>query len=285
LACGVFARPERNVFTAATTDRIVSLINRVPGPVAKLFRTDSPVARAVRPLVNRLVPKEPTWIVVRSGEAKGVKLLIDPKTEKFLWSGLHERAVQEAIVRLLKPGMTFWDVGAHVGFFTILAGKLVGDSGHVHAFEPMPENRRRLEAAVEANGSRNVSVHEVAVSASSGEGVLYAHASSCMWSVRPDPDGDEGIVVPFETLDRLSRSTGPPDVVKIDAEGAELDVLRGGVGLLENAKPSLIVELSDASEARSLLPDYEFERIDDAHWLLSPRPGQTNALPHGPTQS
>jgi FkbM family methyltransferase len=239
----------------------------MPGPVAKLFATDSAAARLLRPLVNRLLPEGPTWVAVRSGPAQGVRLLIDTKKEKFLWTGLHEPAVQRAMTVLLEPGMTFWDVGAHVGFFTVLGARLVGDRGQVHAFEPMAENRWRLAAAVEKNGSRNVTIHDVALSSAQGDAVLHAHESSAMWSLAGA--GTEGDTVRCETLDSIELPA--PDLIKIDAEGFELEVLRGGRKLLSGARPALLVEFTTSElvdEARELLDGYAFEQLEAAHWSI-----------------
>jgi FkbM family methyltransferase len=238
----------------------------VPAPVARLFGTGSPLSRVLRPLVNRLAPRGQAWVAVRSGPAQGVRLLIDTQKEKFLWTGLHEPAVQAALQELLRPGMTFWDVGAHVGFFTVLGSRLVGAGGAVHAFEPMNENRLRLDAAVAMNGCGNVSIHGVALASTRGEAVLHAHDSSAMWSLAGE---GKGATVATETLDSLGLP--PPDMVKIDAEGVELDVLRGGAELLSAVRPALLVEFTTAqlvAEARALLPQYRFEHLDGNHWLL-----------------
>jgi FkbM family methyltransferase len=231
-----------------------------------MFATDSRASRLLRPLVNRLAPEGQTWVAVRSGPAQGVELLIDAKSEKFLWTGLHEPAVQRALTDLLRPGMTFWDVGAHVGFFTVLGARLVGNQGQVHAFEPVEQNRARLEAAVERNGCANVTVHPVALSAEAGQAVLHEHESSAMWSLAGEGEGE---TIRTETLDSLGLP--PPDLVKIDAEGVEVEVLRGGSELLSGPRPALLVEFTTGAlvdEARGLLPGYRFEHLDGHHWLV-----------------
>ena len=162
--------------------------------------------------------------------------------------------------------MTFWDVGAHVGFFTALGARLVGEQGSVHAFEPVDENRRRLEAAVERNGCANVIVHPVALSATAGEAFIHAHEASAMWSLAGE---GEGVPVQTETLDSIRLPA--PDMVKIDAEGVELEVLRGGKELLSGVRPALLVEFTTTElveQARVLLPGYRFEHLDGNHWLL-----------------
>ena len=207
---------------------------------------------------------------VRSGPAQGIQLRIDPRREKFLWTGLHETGVQAAVQGLLRPGLTFWDVGAHVGLFTLLAARIVGERGSVHAFEPMEENRRRLEEAIVRNGFGNVTVHALALASKPGDALLHGHESSAMWSLAGEDAA--GVTVRCETLDSLRLP--PPDVVKVDAERVELDVLRGGSRLLASRSPSVLVELmtdDDVKDARELLPQYTFENIDERHWLLSRR--------------
>lgn len=253
---------------------IVTLLNVVPGPIAACFRHDALIARVLRPVVSRFVPAGPTWAVVRSGVARGLYLLIDPRNEKYYWSGTHEVAVQQALAGLLRPGITFWDVGAHIGFFSLFAARALGPTGWVHAFEPMEKNRARLAAGVEKNRFANVTLHDFALSARFERTMLRAHASSLMWTLVPERGGAEGVSVQCRTLDDCTNAFGPPDVIKIDAEGAEVDVLRGGWHLLSTLRPPLLVEFSDEAlldEARTLLPFYAFERLEAYHFLLNAR--------------
>jgi FkbM family methyltransferase len=250
---------------------VVTLLNAVPGPIAARFRHDTLIARALRPLVRRLVPTRPTWVVVRSGAARGLSLLIDPRDEKYYWSGTHEVPVQQVLTGLLRPGMTFWDIGAHIGFFSMFASRVLGAAGRVHAFEPMETNRGRLAAGIEMNRLTNVTVHDFAMSARPGRTVLRASASSLMWTLVPERGGPEGVGISCRTLDDCTAAFGPPDVIKIDVEGAEVDVLRGGLHLLSTLRRPLLVEFSDdglVDEARSLLPFYGFQRLAPHHFLL-----------------
>jgi len=199
--------------------------------------------------------------------------LINPRVEKYYWTGTYELGVQEQLTELLRVGCTFWDVGAHVGFFTLLASRFVGESGHVHAFEPLEANRARLQMALELNDARNVTVHDCAVAADSGERTLHSHEASTMWTLVPEMGRPDGVTVECRELDELAHDFGPPDVLKIDVEGAEVDALRGGVELFKGRRPALLVEFSDdaaRAEARELLPAYTFRRLGDWQWLLSP---------------
>ncbi len=73
--------------------------------------------------------------------------------------------------------MTFWDVGAHIGFMSLLGSQLVGDSGIVRAFEPAQANRQRLEENVRLNHAYNVTIESCALGARNEVAMLYAHGS------------------------------------------------------------------------------------------------------------
>jgi FkbM family methyltransferase len=253
---------------------IVALVNRVPRFVATPLRDNERAKRAVRPWLNRLLPSGPTSVVVRSSPAYGLRLLIYPREEKYYWTGSHELPVQEALQRLLRPGMTFWDVGAHIGFFSCLASRLVGARGRVVAFEPQDDNRQRLIACLGLNRIENVTVSACALASTSGSVVLHAHQSSLMWSLIDELGKEEGLMVTACSLDDAARAAPLPQVIKVDVEGAELDVLRGGATLLAGQKPTLIVEFSNEdllAEAQNLYPFYSFESLTLRHWLLEAR--------------
>jgi putative colanic acid biosynthesis glycosyltransferase WcaI len=253
----------------------VAVLNAAPSRLTRRFSANSAIARIVRPAVNRLVPNVPTPLAIRSGPARGLTILINPRTEKYYWTGCHESHVQKAILDVLEPGMTFWDIGAHIGFFTLLAARLVGRDGVVHAFEPNPEARHRLRRNLVLNGYQHVIVHSEAVTGRGGRASLYAHKESPMWSLHPIGSSDDSYVdVVTTTVDLLSRSLdSAPDVIKIDVERAELDVLQGGIALFRVVSPVLIVEISNENvlkEAATLLPHYFARRLSDRHVVFEP---------------
>lgn len=232
-----------------------------------------PVARYFRPIVNRIVPDVALPVTVLSGAARGCRLVIKAREEKFYWTGMHEPHLQRAITDLLGPGQTFWDVGAHIGFFAVIASRIVGLSGQVRCFEPMDESRDRLGLTVELNGLVNVSISNIAVSEKSGYAVLHPHRLSPMWTLVDPQGGREGVTVRVRSLDDLAAEAGAPDVIKVDVEGAELEVLRGGIRLLRSARPVLLVEFSSEQllcQAREEVDSYAFEHLADNHWLMRP---------------
>jgi FkbM family methyltransferase len=242
--------------------------------VAALSGT-SPVARYLRPIVNRMVPDAAMPVTVLSGAARGCRLVIRPRKEKFYWTGVYEPHLQRAIRQLLQPGQTFWDVGAHIGFFAVIASRAVGASGQVHCFEPMDDNRERLGRTVALNGLANVTISDLAVSGESGHATLYPHEHSQMWALggHQVQNGQEGVPVRVCSLDDLAAMFGDPHVVKVDVEGAELEVLRGGTRLLRRARPVMLVEMSSEqvlAQARDELRFCTFRHLGANHWLVRP---------------
>ncbi|MBL7046008.1 MAG: FkbM family methyltransferase [Parcubacteria group bacterium] len=140
----------------------------------------------------------------------------------------------------LKPGMTFVDVGANVGYFTLLAARLVGEGGSVYAFEPEDENFGLLKRNVKENGYSNVITEKKALSNCSGNLAFYIDPKNlCAHSLVPKK-GRKEVTIEATTFDEYFVGI-LPDVVKIDVEGAEPQVLSGMVESLKK-KPTLIVE-------------------------------------------
>ena len=152
----------------------------------------------------------------------------------------------------LKPGMAVLDVGAHIGFYTLLAARQVGDAGCVVAFEPSPRERRRLRWNLAINRCRNVRVEPFALGEYNGQTdffVVLGQETGCN-SMHPPAVDDpvRCVTVPVVTLDHyLSQSRiRVVDFLKLDAEGAELAVLKGARGLLTTQpRPVLMCELVD----------------------------------------
>ncbi|MGO8873704.1 MAG: FkbM family methyltransferase [Acidimicrobiales bacterium] len=163
-------------------------------------------------------------------------------------TGTYEPDVTAAVRHHLRPGDCFVDVGASFGYFSALAGTIVGPTGRVVAVEPGPQNQSLLLLNLAANGVLTAEVHQAALS--DAEGVFRYGRSGANGTILPF-DGDPTHVGSYDlvratTLDRLVGSA-PVDMVKIDVEGAEGRVLRGAGALLGDRAPLLVFEFSPPS--------------------------------------
>lgn len=159
-------------------------------------------------------------------------------------AGLYEPAVTKAILELVRPGMTVVDVGANVGYYTLLASRLVGPGGRVYSFEPVLSIFEVLLSNLRDNDCDNVTAELKAISDRSGDGRFLV-----------DRYGTEGrlvakgghIVVECTTLDEYFGALGWPavDVVKMDIEGGEPAALSGMRELVQRSpRLHIILELN-----------------------------------------
>ena len=189
------------------------------------------------------------------GPGRGLRFDPGPSNSDYA-SGDNELPVQEALVDHLQAGSVFYDIGANVGFLTVLGARLVGPQGTVYAFEPVPGNAAYVRQNAQANRFAQIQVFEKAVSNLSGAGELNLakySGGSALASVEPPPDTHGTLHVDVVTVDVLVDRDGllPPDVVKIDVEGAEYEVLEGMAATAERYRPVIVVEV-DAAESESL---------------------------------
>lgn len=168
--------------------------------------------------------------------------------------GLYELDTVRILRRLLKPGHHFVDVGANIGYFTMLAARLVGPTGRVDALEPDPINRQRFRDNICANKLEDrVRLHCVAASDHAGEITLYhptANSSEANHGMatfyRALVPESQACIVPTARLDELIDRV--PDLIKMDIEGAELQAIEGAVKLLAAPNPpALVIEHNPAS--------------------------------------
>jgi FkbM family methyltransferase len=156
--------------------------------------------------------------------------------------GAFEWATTLAIRALVAPGSVFVDAGAHIGTYTLLAARLAGPNGRIHAFEPDDANRALLERNVVENRASTVTVSEFALWSEDAELALVASpdaGNSGMPSLMRD---GEGPTVRCRTLDGAIDSC---DVIKVDVEGAEVELLRGMHRILDEHQPSVVIEVGD----------------------------------------
>ena len=157
----------------------------------------------------------------------------------------------------LRVGLVFVDVGANIGYYTLIASKLVGSQGRIYSIEPVPSTATILKANVKLNNCLNVSIYNVAIWSSKGTltlripGTWYGLASVSRYGVN--------IAVNSITLDELLKNEASIDCIKIDVEGAELEVLRGAKDVLKRTK-YLVIEIShNVNEILRILSEAGFK--------------------------
>ena len=176
----------------------------------------------------------------------------------------YERDMTEKFISLLEPGDHVVDVGAYIGYYTLLAARRVGSSGHVWAFEPFPETFALLERNLVVNCLRErVSIVQVAAGRDHRLAKFYLHWNPTRSSLvyRSGFKGARVISVSTIALDDFfaEQRNSRIDVVKIDVEGAELDVLEGMKGLIDrNPELKLFVEYNPVTMAAAGIGAYDF---------------------------
>jgi FkbM family methyltransferase len=196
----------------------------------------------------------------------------DPRTEPGYCNGDHEPWVQDVIAKYLKPGDCFYDVGAHTGFFCLLAARKVGPKGEVVGLEADPENAALLRANAARNGMGCVRVVEAAAWSRAGQLKVrreFNAANGTQGHVTENASDDaQEITVDSCSLDDLlfARGMGRPQLLKIDVEGAEWEVLRGAERTLRELRPAILCEVhksEDIDPIRDFLASFGYST---EHW-------------------
>jgi FkbM family methyltransferase len=170
----------------------------------------------------------------------------DPAIGQLVKRDAYEPHVTAVFRDRVRTGMHVLDVGANIGYFTMLSASLVGPSGSVTAIEPNPECAKLLEASRRANSFDNVSVLQVAAGREPGLLVLNTSYSNAMTSRAPDDAAAlvASLTVPSFRIDDLIGRDTSIDLVKIDVEGAEYNALLGAREVITRCHPTIISEFS-----------------------------------------
>jgi FkbM family methyltransferase len=225
----------------------------VPGPPSARYRL------AACPAVGYplLLAWARGWLPTPDGEAtaaltggRKLRCQLADRTQRTMYLGLFEPRETELVAELLGPGATFIDVGAHIGWFTTIAAARVGGAGDVVAFEPYPATAALLRENVARNQCRNVRVVQAAVGSRPGTLTLGMSGSDSGSVTALDWAGNGRTEVPLTTLDEVTAGGGQVALIKIDVEGWEAHVLRGGPGTLARTR-YVLTEINPPALARA----------------------------------
>lgn len=216
------------------------------------------------------------WIAHPQGEAVArlrdgriLRCRLEDRTQRTMYLGLFEPRESRLVRRLLRQGDQVIDIGAHIGWFTTICARQVGPTGQVIAVEPYPSNMALLHENLALNHCSNVRLVEQPLGRSHGEELRLAQAgdsggvTAIGWG-KVDP-----VVVSTATLDEIGEGLGRIALIKLDVEGFEANVLRGGPAtlsrtdrvLIEINSPSLARAGSSRRDVLALLADAGLDRV------------------------
>jgi FkbM family methyltransferase len=168
--------------------------------------------------------------------------------KQLFWYGYYEKPVARLLERLTERNGIILDIGANIGYFTLIAAKKA-KAGKVFSFEPVKELFQSLQKNVDENNLYNVDINQVAIGEDDKDGVIFISGSENlgMSSLRP-PENFAGVSQPVKTICidnwAIEKNIQTIDIIKLDVEGSELLALKGMDQTITTFKPVLIVEIN-----------------------------------------
>jgi FkbM family methyltransferase len=242
----------------------IALARLTPRPVKDIVHNSRFLYGLTRKTFGFLTSVEHTPIVIEAGPMQGLRLASSEHLSHAHLSGQYETETQCALDSLLEPGFVCYDLGASIGYLSLLMARR---ARHVYAFEPAPHAAVEIRRNMEVNGFSHFTIVESPVSDSIrsvkfgltdvafGSGIAHAETR---WPT---------IELTTVTLDGFAMTNDYPDLIKIDVEGEEARVLRGASGILTRCKPRLLVELHSlevALECTSILREHGYRLLTPA---------------------
>jgi len=251
------------------------------------FAKKRPVVAGIRHLVRRhLIPRGSEWVQVQQGFAKGISIRIDLSRERSWWAGTHEPSAQDLLRQIVAEDTVLYDVGAHIGFFSLPAARI---AARVIAFEPDPENAERLRAHVVRNRlDHKIEVVETALWSRTTPSITFRtgipRSRGGVAGEKHQPVLAKGSVIQVRAtkLDNfVSGSIPAPHIIKVDVEGAASEILIGALETIQASWPTLIIEIHtchEHHEVLQLLEPLAYELV----WSIPPEgfPRQCFAFRH-----
>jgi FkbM family methyltransferase len=224
------------------------------------------VGNLIAPFVYAL-PRN-TALPIVSGPLRGSKWVVSSQTANF-WYGTFEKEKVRRYVSFLEPESVVYDVGANVGYYTLISA---ARAAHVYAFEPVPMIADLLERHLALNHVRNCIVSREAVGAGPGETRFTPVNGRNNGSGHFSTDGP--LTVKITSLDEFSRNHPPPNLIKMDIEGAEVMALQGASRTISASRPTIFLAThgNAGPECLAILRShgYKIEMLADDEILATP---------------
>jgi FkbM family methyltransferase len=230
----------------------------MPVRLRMAFYRLGPLTRAIRASLNRAAPQGPSQVQIAAGALQGAQFILDMQLDKDFWLGTYEAELQAAIREFIQPGMVVYDVGANIGYVSLMLARSVGERGRVLAFEALPDNVARLRQNLSLNpeGRWITPIHAAVVGAPGPARFLVgstALVGKAEGSAGRRWEYESAISVPGLSLDDFVFGQGhpAPQAVKMDIEGGEVLALPGMRQVLRQARPWMLLELHGPESARA----------------------------------
>jgi len=224
--------------------------------------------------VLSLLPKTAVVPIIQ-GPCKGLKWIVGSGVHG-MWLGSYEADAQLLIKNCDIADTIAFDIGANVGFYSILFSRLVGPKGKVMSFEPFPRNVNYLKRHIEINSISNVEIHDMAIGNKNGLMRFDTKSHHAQGRI-----GDTGeIEVNVHTLDSIEVPALPVSIMKIDVEGAEADVLQGGKLFFKKHRPIILLSThgeKEVKDCKKILEEYGYvmfpieQKLNCNEWLIKPK--------------
>jgi len=231
----------------------------LPASIKKALYRFPILAAFLRRSLNKAAPLGIHEVEVAGGLLAGLRMALDLQSEKDYWLGTYEPDLQAAASHFIRPGMTIYDVGANIGYISLMAARLSAPGGKVFAFEALPANIQRLKQNLVLSGFGNrISIRHAAVVAASKPVAFFMHHSGAMGkaagSAGREAHYEQSLIVDGLALDDfVFREKNPkPDLVKMDIEGGEGMALAGMQRIMAEAGPIFLIELHGEQAARQV---------------------------------
>lgn len=217
------------------------------------------LASFLRGSLNKAAPQGIHKVEIAGGVLAGSQMALDLQREKDYWLGTYEPELQAAAEHFIHSDMCVYDVGANIGYITLIAAYQNGQKGKVYSFEALPANIERLSRNVMINQlEKRVNIQHAAVVDKSKKVTFYMHQSGAMGKAAGSAGRDESymqsIKVDGIALDDFvfKKKQAKPDLIKMDIEGGEGMALAGMKRILKDIKPVFLIELHGQQAAQQV---------------------------------